>query len=660
MFVSNPGNAAPARLQFPPSETLQTIEMYDFIQRRKRLIQIMLAVIVIPFAFFGLESYTRSTGGSEEVAKVDGMSISEREFGEEWKQQQERLRGMFGRNFDPSVLDTPDARRALLDGLIARRLVAAAIAKANIVISDDTLREAIAAIPAFQSGGKFSHDNYEALLRGQGMTPATFESQMRHDLAVGMLGRAFATTAIAPRTVAERLVVLEGQKYELSEALIPVQRFLGGVKLDEARLKAYYEGNAAEFRTSERVKAEYLVLSGEEIAKQIQPTEAELHALYEQRGAQMKVDEQRRASHILIQATPSAPESARKEARAKIEEVAAQLRKNPSAFAELARKLSQDTGSASKGGDLGYFGRGMMAKPFEDAAFALKDGETSAVVETEFGYHLIRVNGIRAASARRFEDARAELLAELKQKQAAQKFAEAAETFSNMVYEQTSGFGPVAEKFGLKVLVTDWIGNDPASVPRQLANPKLIGALFSPDSIKSRRNTDAVEVASATLVAGRVVDHQPAKTRPYEEVRAQIEAKLRLTEALKLAEARGSALLEQVRKGESTELAWSAPRVVTRAAAQGLDPEALKKAVATPADKLPAYFGLQKGNEGYAVYRVSRIMPPEPRPAEQEKADLQRIAGLYGSTQYEAFVASLRAKADVKINEKVLQKRETR
>ena len=634
--------------------------MFDFIHRRKRLIQIMLAVLVIPFAFFGLEAYTRTTGGADEVATVDGMPISEREFGEEWKQQQERMRSMFGRNFDPSFLDTPESRRALLDGLIARRLVAAAIAKANIVISDDSLREAIASIPAFQIGGKFSHENYETLLRGQGMTTATFESQMRHDLAVSMLGRALATTAIVPRNVAERLAVLEGQKYEVAEAMVPAQQFMGEVALDEAKLKAYYDGNAVQFRTSERIKAEYLVLSGEEIAKQVQPAEADLRAVYEQRGAQMKVDEQRRASHILIQASPSAPEAERKGARAKLDDVAAQLKKSPAAFADLARQISQDTGSATKGGDLGFFGRGMMAKPFEDAAFSLKDGETSAIVETEFGYHLIRVTGIRAASARKFEDVRAELLAELKQKQAAQKFAEAAETFSNMVYEQTSGLGPIAEKFGLKVQATDWIGSDPASVPRLLANPKLIGALFAPDSIKSKRNTDAVEVAPSTLVAGRVTEHQPAKTRPYEEVRADIEKTLRLREALKLAAAKGGALLEQARKGGASELAWSAPREVTRGAPQGLDTGALKKVVATPSDRLPAYFGLEKGNEGYAVYRVSRITPPEPKSAEQAKADLQRVAGLYGTTQYEAFVASLRSKADVKINEKVLQKRETR
>jgi peptidyl-prolyl cis-trans isomerase D len=634
--------------------------MFDFIQKRKRLMQILLAVLVIPFAFFGLEAYTSATGAGDAVAKVDGMSVSEREFSEEWKQQQERMRSMFGRSFDPAVLDTPEARRALLDGLIARRLVAAAIAKANIVISDDALREAIAAIPAFQSGGKFSHDSYEALLRNQGMTPATFESQMRHDLAVGMLGRAFAMTAIVPGSLAARLVALEGQKYEIAEALIPAQRFLGEVSLDETKLRAYYDGNAGEFRTAERIKAEYLVLSGEEIARQVQPSESELRAAYEQRGAQMKVDEQRRASHILLQVSPSAPEAERKAARAKLEEVAAQLKKNPAAFAELARKLSQDTGSASKGGDLGFFGRGMMAKPFEEATFALKEGETSAVVETEFGYHLIRVTGIRAASARRFEDARAELLAEIRQKQAAQKFAEAAEVFSNMVYEQTSGLAPVAEKFGIKVQVSDWIGSDPASAPRLLANAKLLGALFATESIKSKRNTDAVEVAPGTLVAARVLEHQPAKTRPYEEVRAEIERKLRLREALKLAANRGGELLEQARKGGGAELAWSAPKQVTRMAPQELDAEALKKAVATPADRLPAYFGLQKGNEGYAVYRVSRITPPEPKPAAQAKVDVQRLAALYGSTQYEAFVASLRARADVKINEKVLQKRETR
>lgn len=631
--------------------------MFDFIQKRKRFIQILLGLMLIPFAFFGLESYTNSNRGADEVAKVDGMPISQREFAEEFKQQQDRLRSMFGRNFDPAFMDTPEARRALLDTLIAKRVVAREMARANIGISDESLRETIASIPAFQSGGKFSHATYETLLRAQGMTPATFEAQMRYDMSLGLLSRAIAATAIAPRAVAERFILLEGQKYDVSESLVPAQRFAPQVRLDDGKLKSYYDANPSEFRTPERIRAEYVVLSAQDIARQVQVADAELKAAYDARSSQFRVGEQRRASHILIQAAAGAPDAQRKAARAKAEELLAQVRKNPASFAELARKNSQDSGSTEKGGDLGFFGQGMMVKPFEDAVFALKEGETSQVVESEFGYHVIRLTGVRGASVRPFEEVRTELLAELKQQKAAQKFAESAENFANMVYEQADALIPVSEKFGLKVETSEWIANDLSAAPKALANQKLLNALFSADSVKTKRNTDAIEVASNTLVAARVVEHRPATVRAYEEVKPEIERVMRQREAVKLALKQGAELLEQVRKGADAGLKWAPAVQVSRGSAQGLPQEALSKVVSAEGSKLPAFFGAQKGEEGYAIYRVNKVLPPEPRPDAQKKTDAAQVASLFGSSQYDAFVASLRARADVTIYEKNLEKK---
>lgn len=631
--------------------------MFDFIHRRKRLIQVVLGLIVIPFAFFGLESYTRGTGGANDVAKVDGMIITQKEFAEELKQQQDRLRSMFGRNFDPAIVDTPEARRVLLDGMIAKRVVAREIARANVAVSDESLRAAIGSIPAFQREGKFSHANYETLLRAQGMTPAGFEAQMRYDMALGLLSRAIAGTAIAPRSIADRLATLEGQKYEVAESMIPAQRFFAQIKLDEGKLKAYYGANAPEFRTPERMRAEYLVLSAEDIARQAQPTEAEVKSVYEARSGQFRVGEQRRASHILIQAAPGALDTDRKAARAKAEDLLAQVKKNPGNFSEVARKNSQDTGSADKGGDLGFFGQGMMVKPFENAAYALKEGETSPIVESEFGYHIIRLTGIRGSTIRSFEEVRNELLAELKQQKAAQKFAESAENFANLVYEQAGSLSAIAERFGLKAQTSDWIVNDPASAPKILANQKLLNALFASDSVKTRRNTDAIEVAPNTLVAARVLEHQPATTRAYEEVKPEIERKLRQREAAKLALKEGAELLEQVKKGADAGLKWGPTLQVGRNAPQGLSTQALSKVVSAEGSKLPAVFGIVKGDEGYAIYRVTKVSPPDPKPEAQKKADVGRIETLFGSSQYDAFVSSLRARADVKINEKNLEKR---
>src|SRR5574341_773765 len=362
--------------------------MFELIHKRKRLAQIVLVLLVIPFAFFGLESYTRSVGAKDDVATVDGVGISQREFGEALREQQERLRAAFGKNIDAQALDTPEARRLLLDSLVSQRVLADAALRAHLTVSDDALRETIAAIPAFQAGGAFSKSNYEALLRAQSMTPQMFEARLRYDLSLAQLTRALTETAIVSRAGTERLAALQGQRREVQEALVASQPYLAQVKVTEAQLKAHYDANPAEFRIPERVRAEFVVLSSDALGKQDPVSEAEIKAAYDARAAQYRVEEQRRASHILVKTKEEA------------DKLAAEARKDGGRFAELARKHAQDPGSAGKGGDLGFFGRGMMVPAFEQAAFAQKEGEIGAPVQSEFGWHVIRVTGVQAATAR--------------------------------------------------------------------------------------------------------------------------------------------------------------------------------------------------------------------------------------------------------------------
>src|SRR5919197_2352868 len=376
--------------------------MFDFVQKYKRVIQIFLGLIAITFATWGIESYTRFRGGVDTVAEVNGIRISQREFSDELRKQQDQLRRVFGRGFDPQAFDTPEARRALLDSMIAQRLIASAAMKGNLTVSDDTLRDTINSIPAFQEGGKFSKSNYEQVLRAQNppMSPAQFEAGLRHGLALGQLARAVGDSAIPSRTVAQRLAALEAQKREISDARIPASQFLAQVKVDDAKIKAYYDANPAEFRTPERVRAEYVMLSAEQLAKQEPVSDAELKQAYDARAGQFKVDEQRRASHILVKSQEEA------------DKLLAELKKNPARFAELAKKHSQDPGSAEKGGDLGWFGHGMMVKPFEEAVFKLKENEMQ-VVQSDFGWHVVRVTGIQAAKSRPFEEVKKELAEDL-------------------------------------------------------------------------------------------------------------------------------------------------------------------------------------------------------------------------------------------------------
>ena len=524
------------------------------------MLQIFLGLIAITFATWGIESYTRFAGSGDTVASVNGSEITQREFSEQLRVQQEQIRRMFGGQVDPAAFDNPELRRALLDQMIAQRLVATETAKRNLLIDDQRLSSLILSIPDFQVNGRFSEEAFEQAARSQNppLTPRQFGERLRQNMALQQLAGAVGDTAIVSHTVAARLAAIEGQQREVSEARLRAQQFLPQVKIDDAQLKQYYDANQAEFRTPERVRVEYVVLSADSLAKQEPVSEEEIKKAYEARAAAFRVDEQRRASHILVKTKEEA------------DKIAAELKKNPGAFAELAKQHSQDPGSAEKGGDLGWFGPGMMVKPFEEAVFSMKQGD-SRVVQSEFGFHIVRLTGIQPGKTRGLEEVRKELVTDLTRQRGAKKYAEAAEAFGNMVYEQSESLRPAAERFKLQIQTSDWISKSPA--PERggvLQNPKLLAALFSQDAVANKRNTDAVEVSPSTLVAARVIEHQPAAQRKFEEVKNEIAEILRRREAAKLAEQEGKAKLEELKKGETPSLTWSAPKLVSRRAAQGM------------------------------------------------------------------------------------------
>ena len=631
--------------------------MFDFVHKNKRIVQLVLALIIVPFAFFGLDSYTRSMRGADDVASVDGENVTVREFNEELRQQMDRIRGVLGRGADVSSFDTPEARAGLLENLVDRRVLATAAVKSHLVISDEQLRELISTMPPFQVDGKFSKPTYEALLQAQNMTPAAFESRLRFDLSMSQLSRSLAGSAIQSRAVSARLAALEGQQREVQEYVIPAESFVAQVKVDEAAVKAYYDANQGAFRTQELVRAEYLILSAEQLGALDPVTEDELKAAYAARSSQYKQDEQRRVSHILITAAADAKPAEKEAARKKAGALLAELKKSPGKFAELAKHNSQDPGSAEKGGDLGMVSPGMMVKPFEEAAFRLKEGETSDIVETEFGYHIIHIAGIQPAKIKGIDEVRADLLKDLAKQKGTRKFAEAAEAFSNLVYEQSDSLKPAAERFKLQVQKTDWIPKAGSAAAGVLANPRMLGALFSPDSIQSKRNTDAIEVAPGVLASARVAEHRPAAQLKYEEVKAEIDKRLRLEEAAKFARKDGDSKLAELKQGKDLGLKWSAAHPVSRAKAEGLPPDALRRILSADAAKLPAYAGFG-AERGYVLYRVGRVVEAAPKDEKDVKASIARLEGQAGGEQFSAYTASLRSRAKVEVNKANLEKKQ--
>ena len=620
--------------------------MFDFVAKHKRILQVVLGLTIIPFAFFGMESYTRGVGGAQDVAIVDGAAITQREFAEEMRRQQDRLREVLGRGADLAPLDTPEMRLAILESLISQRLVLTEVLNTRLAVSREDVIAGILAAAEFQEDGKFSSERYMAYLRSRGMTDEGNVARLRLEMPAGRLAGAISGSAFQPRAVAERLIALQDEKREVAETFIPAAQFLGRVKLDDAKIKAYFDANPAEFKVPERVRAEYLVLSAEELGKSEVATDVELKEAYEKNASQLAVAEQRRASHILVKTKEDA------------EKIVAEARKAPQRFAELAKKYSQDPGSAENGGDLGMNAKGALAsKTLEDAIFKLGNGEVGDVVQSEFGFHVIRLIGIQAGKAASFDEMKKDLATQIAKQKGAKKFAEIADAFNNLVYEQSDSLKPAAERYKLKPATTGWFARQPSPEQGALAHPKLLAALFSPDSIQQRRNTDAVEVAPGVLVAARVAEHQPESQRPLEEVKAEVERTLARREAAALAHKDGLEKLALLAKGGDAGLQWATTKTVSRRETQGLAPEALRKIMTADASKLPVHAGAERGDQGYALYRISKVMPGEFKAGPRNAEDLSFIDRQAGAEQLDAYIASLRARAKVEINRANLEKK---
>lgn len=624
--------------------------MFDAVRNNKIITQAILALIAITFAFFGLESYVRDPGAGGDVAKIGELKINQQQFQEALRNQQDRLRAQLGEQYDAKLLEAPEARKAILDDLINQRLLMLEATKHRMFVSDEAIRQTILGIEAFSADGSFSNERYEAALRAQGLTPAGFEAQLRQDLTLQQLAGSVARSTINANASVDRILALQTEKRDVSEVRISLDSYLDKVKLADDAARKYYDENSKQFQMPEQAVAEYVVLSMDAISDQLAVSDAEIQAWYEGHRNQFEQPEERRASHILVASENVGIDKA----RLKAEELLAEIRKNPGRFAELAGKNSDDPGSASKGGDLGYFGRGMMVKPFEDTAFSLGEGEISGVVESDFGFHIIKVATIRAAKLKPLAEVRSQIEADLKKTAASRKFAEAAEAFSNSVYEQSDSLAPVAETFKLKINRSGWLERQPNPANGPLANQKLLTSLFGEDSIKNRRNTEAVEVATNTLVAARIVDYRPATLQEFAGLKANIETLLRRQEAQAMARQDGENRLAALKNGEDRQ-SWSAGKMVSRLDARLLPPPAAPVVFRMDAGKLPAYAGVELPGAGYALFRLNRVDAGAALDEASRKALQGQLDNFSAQEELRLYLAALRSRYKVEINQAALE-----
>lgn len=627
--------------------------MFDFVRKHTKIMMFVMFLLIIPsFVLFGIDGYNRFREKGEAVARVGGHDITQGEWDAAHKSESERLHASMP-NLDAKLLDSPEARYATLERLVRERVLAQAADKFKLTTSDARLARDLQEDPTIASlrlpDGKLDMDRYRQLAASQGLTPEGFEARVRHDLSVRQVEAGVTNTGFAAAGVADVSLNAFFERREVQIVRFATADFTTKVNPTETELEAFYNANQALFQAPEQASIEYVVLDLDSVKKSISLSESDLKSYYDQNAARLSGNEERRASHILINAAKDAPAADRQKAKARADELLQAVRKSPDSFAEVAKKNSQDTGSAANGGDLDFFARGAMVKPFEDAAFAMKKGEISEVVESDFGYHIIKLTDIKTPTQRSFEELRAGIEADLKTQQAKAKFAEIAEAFTNGVYEQADSLKPVADKLKLEVKTAANVMRKPApGATGVLASAKFLASIFAPDAIEKKHNTEAVETAPSQLTAGRVTQYTPARTIPFADVRSVVRDRVVAARAAELARKEG---MERLAAWKAAPASADMPPavVVSRDQAQNIPPQVLGAALRADASALPVFAGVDLGAQGYAVVRVNKIVP-RPTPTEAAaKQDRVQYTQWWIGAENQAYYGLLKERFKVEI-----------
>ena len=626
--------------------------MFEAIRKHSKFVMILLFLLIIPsFIFVGIDQNYFSES-SPTVARVDGHDIKQSDWDNAHRMESDQLRAS-NPEVDTKLLDSPQARYATLERMVRDRVLVAAAQKMHLVASDAQLVRSLQQIPAIaalkRADGSLDAEAYRALVGAQGMTPEGFEANLRSNLSLSqVMGSAINSSFVTDSQVKLAMDALY-QRREVQVAQFKASDFAAKVKPTPEELQAYYKAHPDKFQQAEQASVEYVVLDSASVQASMVLSEDDLRTYYQENLARLSGQEERRASHILINATKDASAADRTKAREQAQALLEQVRKDPKSFAAVAKQSSQDSGTAQSGGDLGFFTRGDMVKPFADAAFALKKGEISDVVESDFGFHIIELTDIKTPPQPSFAELRPRLEKDLKEQQAQRKYAEVAEQFANGVYEQSDNLQGVAEKLKLTVQKAERVSRVPApGAQGPLANPRFLEALFSSESLESKRNTEAVEIGSGIMAAGRVTAYSPAHTLAYEQVADKVQALYVAQKSAELAREEGQAKLKAW-KDAPASAALGAAVVIGRDQPQNLPRDVIDAALHASVDGLPAWTGVDLGNLGYAVVKVNAVVERPAQDAQIVAAQKQQLAQWWAGAEGAAYYEMLKARFKVQM-----------
>ncbi|HEU4516150.1 MAG TPA: SurA N-terminal domain-containing protein [Steroidobacteraceae bacterium] len=618
----------------------------------------ILVALGVVFVFWGI-NFSTDFGGftSARGIEVNGREVPVEDVRQNYQDQLSRMQAAFGEAGVPDEMRAAMQKR-VLEQAVRTELIRQRTRKLGFEATDAEVLEAIRQVPAFQVDGKFSSDAYHAALRSINMSPERFEAEQRDYVLARQLDRGLYSSAFVLPAEVERQVALSGESRTLGWIAIPAREFEPEVALDDAAIGAYYEANKARYMSEEQATVDFVELDIETYAARADVSEPALRAYYEENKARYTQAGRRHARHILFAA---GNDDAAAEANAKRAYARAAAGED---FAALARELSEDPGSKDSGGDLGEAERADFVGPFADAVWSMKPGEVRGPVKTEFGWHVIKLESASPEVTKSFEDVRAELEPEYRRNQVEKAFGDAQEELDTAAFEAQGDIGAVAAKLGLPVRRIERYTR--AGSAELGATPKVTEAVFSPEVIAGRE-LRTVELSPGKVVALGVTAHEPARSKPLAEVRAEVVESARLEAAGKLSAARAKALVAELEKGaawSSTVERWAgeARTQVPRAASrqEPAIPAEIRDAAfraARPAGGKPGYGTATLGNGDTAVWTVTAAEPgklapattPEGRKARDDARD--RVA----MTDATAYISAMRARSEIDVNPKLFE-----
>jgi len=619
---------------------------------------IILGFLVVAFAFFGLNSYLQ-TDVVNYAAVVNGQEISPGQQQRTYDLLRRRMEEQLGQAFDPGLLDDDMLKATALQQLINQTLTLQAADSEGFAASNEQVAARISAVEAFREDGVFSKEKYEQVLGYQGIRPAEFEQNLKQDIINSQFTSGISATAATPKQSLSQAFVLEGQQRRFKYLLLPLSTFSSSVVVSDEEIATYYEANADAFMTPERVRAQYLELDVATLDPGIEVDEQAIQALYDEQASNYVTPEERHARHILIRLAADADDAATTAALERAYSVVSRLDAGEE-FAALAKELSDDPGSAANGGDLGFFGRGIMAPEFENAVYELQPGELSKPVKSPFGFHVIELVEIRPEEATPLAEVRDELTDQLLSAERGDLFYEKSETLSNIAFEQPDTLQGAADELELEIKDTGWVSaNDGTGIA---AHDSVREAVFSEDVLDNGNNSAAIEIGTDHVIVLRVLERQEAARQPLDAVREQISQLIKDEKARALAAAKGKQLIADLQAGDTTlasiaateSLEVQTTELITRNVSEPTAAVvAAAFAVRTPATDQPVHEGVMSASGDYIIVALEEVKAGDfsSLPAVAQEQLWSNLNKVHGAAEMAAVLSNLKAQASIAIPE---------